>query len=107
MRERMAWVLARTALGWLVAGVMAFPVFWMALAAFKTELDAIASPPLLFFRPTLENFAEIQQRVDYLAHAWNSIAVAFGSTILAGLVGAPAAYSMAFIPTRRTRSVLL
>jgi sorbitol/mannitol transport system permease protein len=107
MRERMAWVLARTALGWLVAGAMAFPVFWMALAAFKTELDAIASPPLLFFTPTLENFAEMQQRVDYLAHASNSIAVAFGSTILALFIAAPAAYSVAFFPTRRTRSVLL
>jgi sorbitol/mannitol transport system permease protein len=107
MRDRIAWVLARTALGWLVAGVMAFPVFWMALAAFKTELDAIASPPLLFFTPTLENFAEMQQRVDYLAHAFNSIAVAFGSTVLAVLIAAPAAYSLAFLPTRRTRSVLL
>ena len=107
MRERIAWVLARTALGWLVAGVMAFPVCWMALTAFKTELDAIASPPLLFFTPTLENFAEMQQRVDYLAHAWNSIVVAFGSTMLAILIAAPAAYCMAFFPTRRTRSVLL
>jgi sorbitol/mannitol transport system permease protein len=107
MRERTASVLARTALGWLVAIVMVFPVFWMALAAFKTELDAIASPPLLFFTPTLENFAEMQQRVDYLAHAWNSIAVAFGSTILAVLIAAPAAYSIAFFPTRRARSVLL
>src|SRR5262249_24580333 len=53
------------------------------------------------------NFAEMQQRVDYLAHAWNSITVAFGSTILAILIAAPAAYSMAFFPTRRTRSVLL
>jgi sorbitol/mannitol transport system permease protein len=49
----------------------------------------------------------MQQRVDYVAHAWNSIAVAFGSTILAVLIAAPAAYSMAFSPTRRTRGVLL
>ena len=107
MRERTASVLARTALGWLIAVVMVFPVFWMALAAFKTELDAIASPPLLFFTPTLEIFAEMQQRVDYLAHAWNSIAVSFGPTILAVLIAAPAAYSMAFFPTRRARGVLL
>jgi sorbitol/mannitol transport system permease protein len=107
MQKRTASVLARTALGWLVAAVMVFPLFWMALAAFKTELDAITSPPLLFFTPTLENFVEMQQRVDYLAHAWNSIAVAFGSTILAVLLAAPASYSMAFLPTRRTRSVLL
>jgi ABC-type glycerol-3-phosphate transport system substrate-binding protein len=107
MNGRTASVLARTALGWLVAVVMAFPVFWMALIAFKTELDAIASPPLLVFTPTLENFAEMQQRLDYFAHAWNSIAVAFGSTLLAVLVAAPAAYAMAFFPTRRTRGVLL
>jgi sorbitol/mannitol transport system permease protein len=100
-------MIVRTGLGWLVALLMAFPVFWMGLAAFKTELDAIHSPPLLFFRPTLENFAEMQERVDYLAHAWNSIAVAFGSTAIAILVAAPAAYSMAFFPTRRTRGVLL
>jgi sorbitol/mannitol transport system permease protein len=101
------WLIVRSMLGWLVALVMAFPVLWMALAAFKTELDAIASPPLIFFTPTLENFAEMNQRVDYLAHAWNSIAVAFLSTLIGILVAAPAAFSMAFHPTERTKSVLL
>jgi len=107
MRPSTRWLIVRTILGWLVALVMAFPVFWMALAAFKTELDAIASPPLLFFTPTLENFAEMNERVDYIAHAWNSIAVAFFSTAVAILVAAPAAYSMAFHPTRRTKDILL
>ena len=93
--------------GWGAAFVMAFPVLWMLLAAFKSELDAIASPPLLFFHPTLENFAEMQERVDYLAHAWNSVAVAFGSTVIALAISAPAAYSMAFFPTERTRGLLL
>jgi len=107
MQGRQRWILLRTALGWIVALIMAFPVIWMALAAFKTELDAVASPPLLFFTPTLENFDEMQQRDDYLAHAWNSIVVAFGSTIISILITAPAAYSMAFMPTRRTRGLLL
>jgi sorbitol/mannitol transport system permease protein len=99
--------IVRTVAAWIVAVVMFFPVFWMALAAFKTELDALASPPLLFFKPTLENFAEMNERVDYIAHLWNSIVVAFGSTIIGILVAAPAAYSMAFYPTKRTRGVLL
>ena len=107
MARRKSALIARTAAGWFVAIVMAFPVFWMALAAFKTEIDAVATPPLLFFKPTFENFDEMQQRVDYLAHAWNSIAVAFGSTALAVLFAAPAAYSMAFYPSRRTRGLLL
>lgn len=107
MRQRLGNKLALTGAGWFAAVVMAFPVFWMTLAAFKTELDAVATPPLLFFKPTLENFAEMQERVDYIAHAWNSIAVAFGATALAILIAAPASYAMAFHPGPRTRGVLL
>jgi sorbitol/mannitol transport system permease protein len=107
MSRRRTAVIARAAAGWGVAILMAFPVLWMALAAFKTEIDAVATPPLLFFKPTLENFDEMQQRVDYIAHALNSIAVAFGATAFAILAAAPAAYAMAFYPTRRTRGILL
>lgn len=99
--------IARTVFGWACALLMAFPVFWMALAAFKTEQDAAAIPPLLFFSPTLENFHEMNQRVDYLQHAWTSIVVSFSATLLALLVGGPAAYVMAFHQTRRTRSIML
>jgi len=42
-------------IGWAVALLMFFPILWMLLAAFKTEIDAVA-PPKLFFSPTLENF---------------------------------------------------
>jgi sorbitol/mannitol transport system permease protein len=97
----------RMILGWAAAIIMAFPVIWMSLAAFKTEQDAAAVPPLLLFSPTLENFHEMNQRVDYMHHAWNSIAVSFTSTILALLIAAPAAYVMAFYPTKRTRSLML
>jgi sorbitol/mannitol transport system permease protein len=93
--------------GWATAILMAFPILWMLLAAFKTELDAVASPPLLFFHPTLENFGEMQERVNYIDHAWNSVVVSFGSTLFALALSAPAAYSMAFFPTERTRGVLL
>lgn len=99
--------LLRTILGWLVGVVMAFPVIWMALAAFKTEQDAAAIPPLLFFKPTLDNFIEMNDRVGYLGHAWNSIAVSFASTAIAILLAAPAAYVMAFYPTKRTRALML
>jgi sorbitol/mannitol transport system permease protein len=97
----------RLVLGWLAAVLMAFPVIWMALAAFKSEPDAAAIPPLLFFSPTLENFAEMNQRVDYMHHAWNSIVVSFTSTALAILVGAPAAYAMAFYPNKSTKNMML
>ena len=97
----------RTVLGWAVGIVMAFPVFWMALAAFKTEQDAAAIPPKLFFSPTVANFVEMNDRVGYLSHAWNSVAVSATSTAIAILLAAPAAYVMAFHPTKRTRSLML
>jgi sorbitol/mannitol transport system permease protein len=100
-------LVTRTVLGWAVGLLMAFPVFWMALAAFKTEQGAAAIPPLLFFEPTLENFAEMNQRIDYLHHAFNSVVVSFTATALAIAFGAPAAYVTAFHQSNRTRSIML
>jgi sorbitol/mannitol transport system permease protein len=94
-------------LAWLAALLMFFPIFWMVLASFKTEVGAIATPPLLVFSPTLENYTEILERADYLSFALNSVVISFGSTILAVLLAVPAAFAMAFYPTERTRGTLL
>jgi sorbitol/mannitol transport system permease protein len=96
-----------TALAWFVAIAIFFPIFWMALTAFKTETEAFSTPPSLFFTPTLDNFTEVFARSDYLKFAWNSIAVSFGSTLLALAFAIPAAYAMAFFPTKRTPGTLL
>lgn len=96
-----------TALAWFIALLIFFPIFWMALTSFKTETEAIATPPSLFFVPTLENFTEVFARSNYARFVWNSIAVSFGSTLLALAFAIPAAYAMAFFPTKRTPSTLL
>jgi len=93
--------------GWIIALLIFFPIFWMGLTAFKTEVEAIATPPALFFAPTLENFDEVFERSNYLKFAWNSVAVSFGSTLLALIFAIPAAYAMAFFPTKRTPGTLL
>src|SRR3954449_10617429 len=94
-----------TALAWLAAGLMFFTIFWMFLTGFKTEIDALS--PRLFFRPTLENFVAVQERADYLRFARNSVVISAGSTLLALALAVPAAYAMAFFPTRRTKDLLL
>lgn len=95
-------------LAWLVALLMFFPIFWMMLASVKTELEAVAAPPLWFgFRPTLDNYQAVFARADYFQFAANSVIVSFAATILALLVAVPAAWSMAFHPTANTRGVLL
>src|SRR5215472_5015345 len=97
-----------TIAAWLVGFLIFFPILWMVLASFKTELEAFAIPPsFLFFHWTLENYVTVQQRSDYLLHALNSVIIAGGSTLLALLIAIPAAWSMAFAPTKRTKDVLL
>jgi len=93
---------------WLAGFLIFFPILWMVLASFKTELEAFAIPPsFLFFHWTLENYVTVQERSDYIHHALNSIIIAGGSTLIALLIAIPAAWSMAFSPTKRTKDVLL
>ncbi len=97
----------RTVAAWGAALLLFFPIAWLFLTAFKTELQAIHVPPLFVFEPTLENFSEVQRRSDYLLYARNSLITSLGSTVLGLLIAAPAAYSMAFFRTRRTRDILM
>ncbi|SEJ04909.1 MULTISPECIES: carbohydrate ABC transporter permease [unclassified Variovorax] len=97
----------RTVGAWAVTLVLFFPLGWLFLTAFKTELQAIHVPPLFVFEPTLDNFGEVQRRSDYLLYARNSLITSLGSTILGLLIAAPAAYSMAFFRTKKTRDILM
>lgn len=96
-----------TAVGWLAAALLFFPIFWMLLTGFKTEVEAVSSPPSLIFEPTLENYGAVHQRADYVKFALNSVVISLGATLLALLLAIPASYAMAFFPTRHTRSTLL
>jgi sorbitol/mannitol transport system permease protein len=100
-------LLVRTCVAWFVTLLLFFPLGWLILTAFKTELQAIEVPPLLFFTPTLDNFLEVQDRSDYLLYARNSIITSVVSTLLGLAIAAPAAYSMAFFRTKHTRDILL
>lgn len=97
----------RTFFAWAIALLLFFPLLWLGLTAFKTEMQAIAVPPQLIFTPTLSSFIEVQERSDYLLYAKNSLITSLVSTILGLLIAAPAAYSMAFFRTKRTRDILM
>ena len=97
----------RTLGAWAAALLLFFPLFWLALTSFKTELQAIHVPPLFVFPPTMENFAEVQRRSDYLLYARNSVITSVLSTVIGLAIAAPAAYAMAFFRTRRTRDILM
>ncbi|MFQ6546335.1 carbohydrate ABC transporter permease [Aestuariibius sp. 2305UL40-4] len=97
-----------TALAWTVGILIFFPILWTILTSFKTEAEAIASPPsFLFFDWTLENYGVVQERSNYMRFLWNSVIIAGGSTLLGVLIAVPAAWSMAFVPSKRTKDILL
>ncbi|EHR72442.1 ABC-type sugar transport system, permease component [Burkholderiales bacterium JOSHI_001] len=100
-------LLVRSIAAWGVTLLLIFPILFLAATAFKTELQAIEIPTIWFFTPTLENFHEVQERSDYLLYAKNSLITSVGSTLLGLAIAAPAAYSMAFFRTRRTRDILM
>ncbi|MFG5383554.1 MULTISPECIES: carbohydrate ABC transporter permease [unclassified Yoonia] len=100
--------LINTGAAWAVGLLIFFPILWTILTSFKSEAQAIASPPILFnFDWTLENYGVVMERSNYARFLWNSIIIAGGSTILGLIVAVPAAWSMAFVPSRRTKDILL
>jgi sorbitol/mannitol transport system permease protein len=103
VQKKWAW----TVLAWIVALLLFFPILWTILTAFKSEGEAIAFPPHIIPNWTLENFVEVQARSNYLGHFANSVIISIGSTILGLIVSVPAAWSMSFSPTKRTRDILM
>lgn len=100
--------LAFTVIGWSAGLLLFFPILWTLLTSFKTEGAAILLPPkFLWFDWTLENYFEIQRRSDYLKHALNSVILSVGSTALGLIIAVPAAWAMAFAPTRHTKNILM
>ncbi|WP_321343502.1 carbohydrate ABC transporter permease [Breoghania sp.] len=97
-----------TGLAWAVGLLIFFPILWTVLTSFKTEAEAIASPPsFIGFDWTLENYAEVQERSNYFRHFINSVVISVGSTLLGLVIAVPAAWSMAFVPAKRTKDVLM
>ena len=97
-----------TILAWVVAFIIFFPILWTILTSFKSELDAISMPPkFLFFNWTLENYAEVQHRSNYLHYAFNSIVLSIGANVVGLILAIPAAWSMAFAPGKRTKDLLM
>ena len=95
-----------TVLTYLLIGILIFPVFWMVLTGFKQEVDASTSTPLLFFRPTLDQFKLVAD-ANFTAYLFNSVIASFVSTAIALLLGIPAAYSMVFQMRARAANDML
>ena len=75
--------------------VMLFPVVWMLETALKTTADIYAVPAKVFsFSPTFEHFQNVFSSDSPVFKGFvNSVIVAFSSTIIATVLGVPAAWA--------------
>lgn len=91
----------------IVVAIYAIPTYWVITTAFKTEVEAFAIPPKwIFFKPTLANFKTAFIDYNMLPNFKNSVIVTFGSTLLALLLGTPAAYALSRFNFRLRENIM-
>jgi multiple sugar transport system permease protein len=89
----------------LVLGFAVFPSYWMVTSSLKEQTDLLASPPVWFFRPTLANYLDIFADQRVTTAVLNSMIVSTATTVLAVLLGTPAAYALARFEFRGKRDL--
>ncbi|WP_293450983.1 carbohydrate ABC transporter permease [Planktotalea sp.] len=92
---------------WSIGLIFFFPIFWLVFTSLKTDQDAVNPEHLFFFTPTLDNYTNMTQNYDYWKFAMNSVITSGFATLFALIVGVPAAYAMAFDPSRHTKDILM
>jgi sorbitol/mannitol transport system permease protein len=95
-----------TVAAWIVALLIFFPILYTIITSLKTEAEAIAGFDLI---PsfTFESYQAVQSQNDYFKPFMNSVILAVGATVLAMIIAIPAAWAMAFSPTKRTKDILM
>lgn len=79
----------------IVLAFTLFPLFWMFLSSFKTNAQLLNVENFFVFEPTLKNYFSVFVTYDFIKPMINSLYIALLSTVLALLLGLPAAYAIA------------
>ena len=95
-----------TIAAWIVALIIFFPILYTIVTSFKSETEAIQGFNIIP-SGTVESYAAVEAQSNYFKFFLNSVVISVGSTLLALALAIPAAWSMAFSPTRRTKDILM
>lgn len=87
--------------------IFVFPILWSLVTSFKTIRDAMAIPPVLLFKPTLNNYIVLFTKSQFLDYLLNSIIISASTTIISTFIGTLAAYSLARLPFKGINIVAL
>ena len=79
--------MARLAAYALVIVWSLLPVLFIVTSSFKRQTDIFTYPPVFLFRPTFDNYVTLwAQRDSFFSTMKNSLIIAVGATVLAGVV---------------------
>jgi multiple sugar transport system permease protein len=105
-QERLVTVV-RHALLLVWTAIALFPLYWMFAMATRPVQQSLELPPTWIFVPTLQNFAMLTERGDFLQGLQNSLIIVSGSVVLVLMIGVPAAYAVSRYDIPRERDVLV
>jgi multiple sugar transport system permease protein len=84
----------------LLCLVMLSPFIWMALSVTKPTKVAFSNPPVLWnYSPTVQAFVDLWETTYFADYLVNTLAVAVISTVIALIIGIPAAYALSRFPS--------
>lgn len=90
----------------LLIGLVAFPFLWLLLMSLKPDRDILAAPLAVVFRPTLEHYLALWA-TDFGRSFVNSAVASVSATLLALIIGVPAAYALSRGRFKREKSIAL
>ncbi|WP_309103320.1 carbohydrate ABC transporter permease [Microbacterium sp.] len=80
--------------------VMLSPFIWMTLSVTKPTDVAFANPPVLFgYEATFQAFVDLWETTYFADYLVNTLVVAVVSTVVALVIGIPAAYALSRFPS--------
>lgn len=82
----------------VVCWVMLSPVLWTAMSVTKPTDVAFLDPPVFTWTPTFTAFVDLWQTTEFYRYLLNTLVVALISTVIALLIGIPAAYALSRYP---------
>jgi len=77
---------------YLLVGIFIFPIAWLVLTSLKPGNSTFVVPPVFFFTPTLDHYAEALSRGDFASSLAHSIIVSSTATLFGIAAAVPAAY---------------
>lgn len=80
---------------WCLVLAVLSPFVWLLSTALKQPADAFSPTPVLFAKPTLENFTRVIAESDFLLAYANSAIVVLATTFFTLLFGVTAGYALA------------